>query len=90
MTYEAINASIHSIDWNALNTKNALVPPTQSERVRRIVIAWRAVRPATVFAARLPIIPAAWQVSGQAFIGLLDGLAEDVGATPDFKAGKDL
>ena len=90
MTYEAIDSSIQSVDWKGMTNTHALVAPTQSERVKMIATAWRGIRPLVMVVLHLPIIKPAWQFAGQAFVGLLDGLAADVGVNPDFKAGKDL
>jgi hypothetical protein len=90
MTYEAIDSSIHSVDWKAMTNAHALVAPTQSERVKMIATAWRGIRPLAMVVLHLPIIKPGWHFAAEAFVGLLDGLATDVGANPDFKAGKDL
>lgn len=91
VTFEMIDLSIRSVDWNSFKAApQSLVPQTMSDRVRSVAKMYRGLRPLFVFASTFPAIPQTWRTGLQLFTASMDALSEESGATPDFKAGKDL
>jgi hypothetical protein len=88
-TFEMIDTSIRSVDWNGFQA-NTFVPQTLAERVKGAAKMYRALRPLFAVVSTIPLIPLEWRTGITVFMTALDALAEETGATPDFKAGKDL
>jgi hypothetical protein len=87
LTWSGIDQEIRTLHLDGVKA-NALLG-VQGDRIQRLVVIYRAVRPLLVALAALPLIPSHWRAAVQVLITTLDEIAAPA-ATGEFKAGKDL
>jgi len=89
--YNEIDRSVRTLDVDAVSSENALLPLTQSDRVKRVLRVFRAVRPLLTALSTLALLPKAWRNAITLFIESIDALADgEPDSQHDFKAGRDL
>ncbi|MCU1347244.1 MAG: hypothetical protein JWO56_274 [Acidobacteria bacterium] len=89
--FKQIDRAIRTLDLQAMEEEQGLLPETQTGRIERLVKLYSGVRPLLTAMTALPLIPAAWRAALAIFTQALEALAATVpNANPDFKAGKDL
>ncbi len=90
-TYNDIDRSVRTLDINAVSYENTLLPVTQSDRVKRVLRVYRAVRPLLTAISTLALLPRAWRAAITLFIDTIEALASgEPDSQQDFKAGRDL
>ena len=87
VTFHEIDHWVSTIEPDVIEAK--AVADSSSDRVRKVVMIFRGLRPLLVTVAATQLIPGPWRAAVQLFIAALDALAAD-GRSGDFKAGKDL
>ena len=92
VSFKHIDKAVKTLDVDAMEQENALLPDNLSGRVQKLVKVYSSIRPLLTVVSTLPIIPAAWRAALTIFSQAVEAVvsAPEITADADFKAGKDL
>jgi len=88
MEFTNIDEHVLALDMEIADP-TPLSTATAEERLARLLVLYRAVRPILIAVAGLPLFPARWRAALTKLVTAFDQIAAAM-SKPDFKAGKDL
>ena len=90
VSFKHIDKAVKTLDVDAMEQENALLPDNLSGRVQKLVKVYSSIRPLLTVVSTLPIIPATWRAALVIFTQAVEAVVSSPEISPDFKAGKDL